>query len=697
MLRKPSPIAKWIRGSTIAALVGAVCGLYHLSASPVAVKMPACVSRSQDAKNDNIQPAAPRTADDPPALPELPSLPELPQISEPAKTPAQSHGVAGAEALRSPGVPVSLPAVRGFEDSAPATQMVANPETSPEPGPISGLFTPIFAPNGFTGRSSVVPRDVSTDPHFIPMEDRWRTGFPEYDRYGKGHPIADDYLYKQGHWWDPYNQNVLKGDYAIIGQNVFLEITATTRTVVEPRLVPIATTPFESTARPFEDPFFGRPNQLGFNQFFILSLDLFRGDAAFRPVDWRFKVTPIFNINNLDLEELAVVNPDVRRGTTRWRTFMSLQEWFFETKLADISPNYDFVSMRIGSQPFVSDFRGFIFADTNRGLRIFGNRNSNREQFNLAYFNQQEKDTNSELNSFNTRGQQVLIGNYYVQDFIWPGYTAQLNFAYNHEDPSFHFDTNSVLVRPDPVGVFTPHGLDVVYLGWTGDGHINRFNIDHAFYWALGRDSLNPLANQGQDISAQMAALEVSYDRDWARFRTSFFWASGDNNPKNSHACGFDAIFDNPQFAGGEFSYWQRQAIRLFGVNLVNRESLLPDLRSSKIQGQSNFVNPGLFLVNAGVDFEVTPKFRIVNNVNFLWFDNVAPLQTLTYQAKIAQAIGTDLSMGVEYRPLLSNNIILKAGVSSLIPAQGFRDLYNNLRSTVNPLFAVFVDVAFTY
>ena len=86
-----------------------------------------------------------------------------------------------------------------------------------------------------------------------------------------------------------------------------------------------------------------------------------------------------------------------------------------------------------------------------------------------------------------------------------------------------------------------------------------------------------------------MAAVELSYDRDWARFRTSYFYASGDNNPNNSHATGFDTIFDNPNFAGGEFSFWQRQNVPIFGVNLTQRNSLVPDLRSSKIQGQANF------------------------------------------------------------------------------------------------------------
>ncbi|MCS7046572.1 MAG: hypothetical protein NZO58_09475, partial [Gemmataceae bacterium] len=277
------------------------------------------------------------------------------------------------------------------------------------------------------------------------------------------------------------------------------------------------------------------------------------------------------------------------------------------------------------------------------------------------------------------------------------GYTAQWNVVYNRDDPSFKFDKNGFLVRPDPVGVFRPHGLDVVYFGWTGDGHIDRLNISHAFYWAIGHDSRNPLANQAQDISAQMAALELSYDRDWMRFRTSFLWASGDDNPNNSHACGFDGVLDNPNFAGGEFSYWQRQSIRLFGVNLVNRESLFPNLRSSKIQGQSNFVNPGLFLLNAGIDVDVAPKLRLITNANLLWFENTSSLQTLVYQEQIARHIGADLSAGLEYRPLLNNNVIVNLGAATLLPGRGFHDLYDDFRTSRGPLFAAFADVVLTY
>src|SRR5208282_2379734 len=196
----------------------------------------------------------------------------------------------------------------------------------------------------------------------------------------------------------------------------------------------------------------------------------------------------------------------------------------------------------------------------------------------------------------------------------------------------------------------------------------------HQFYWALGHDTLNPLANTAQDINAQFAAVELSYDRDYVRFRTSILWASGDGNINNHHATGFDTILDNPNFAGSEFSYWGQQAIPLFNVNLLNAGSLVPDLRSSKIEGQANFVNPGLLLYNVGMDVDLTPKIKLVNNVNFLWFDKTNVLEQFVYQSHIDRFIGTDVSMGIEYRPFLNNNVIAKVGLATLVPGRGFKD-----------------------
>ena len=124
-------------------------------------------------------------------------------------------------------------------------------------GPAPPFLVETDPPAGYTGPSSVAPQTMQSDGHFVPVEDRWRIGIPAWDRYGKGHPPVDDYPLDVGQWWDPYHQNVLKGDYPIIGQHTFLEITGTLTTLLEPRGIPTATTPFESTARPFASEFFG--------------------------------------------------------------------------------------------------------------------------------------------------------------------------------------------------------------------------------------------------------------------------------------------------------------------------------------------------------------------------------------------------------------------------------------------------------
>lgn len=572
-----------------------------------------------------------------------------------------------------------------------------------EEGPV---VTPLQVPSGFSGPSSVAICEPLESNHFVPVPDRWRIGFPEWDRYGPDHsvlephdPFEEDAPYVWGWQLNPYRQNVLKGDYPIAGQHTFLNVTATSFSDIEFRQVPTPTTPFESTPDPGQENFFGNPDQFFFSHDLRLSFELSHGDAGFKPNDWRIRLTPVFNMNYLDVEELGVVSPDVRRGTTRFRQDQNLEEWFVESKIADTSPYYDFVSVRAGSQPFVSDFRGFIFSDTNRAVRLFGTRNANRDQFNVALFSQLEKNTNSGLNTFDqSRNQTVAIANYFRQDYIWPGYTSQWSIHYNDDrGDGLEFDRNGFLARPDPAGVFTPHDIEAVYLGWAGDGHINRFNINHAFYWALGRDSLNPLAGQAVDINAQMAAAEVSYDRDWMRFRTSLFWASGDDDISDDEGRGFDAIMDDPNFAGGEFSFWQRQSIKLLGVNLVDRFSLVPHLRSSKLQGQTNFVNPGLFLLNFGADAEVTPRLRLISNVNLLWFDDTDVIEQFVFQPGIDRHIGTDLSFGFEQRPFLNDNLIFVGGVSTLIPGAGFKDIYNPFVGDVNSLFATFLQIAATF
>ena len=524
--------------------------------------------------------------------------------------------------------------------------------------------------------------------------NRWRVTMPEWDRYG----IGGEHPYVKGHRWDPFDRNKLKGDEPIFDKQTFFNFTGVSNTLFDGRRLPVPSG--VSTAHPGSSDFFGKGEQVFLDQVFLFSFDLFHGDTSFRPVDWRIRVTPAVSLNYLNVRELGIVNIDVRKGTTRLDSHLGLQEAFAEVKLRDLSPNFDFISVRAGIQELNADFRGFLFVDEQPGVRFFGNLHSNRWQYNLAYFDLLEKNTNSGLNTFERRKQQVVIANVYRQDFLFPGYTAQFSVDYNDDQASVHYDDNGFLVRPSPIGsvvsnnAIQTHSIHAAYLGWTGDGHIGRVNLTHAFYQALGTDSLNPLANRPVTINAQMAALELSVDKDWARFKGSIFYASGSADPRSGRARGFDAIEDFPEFAGGIFSLWNREGIRLTGtgVNLTAPDSLLPSLRSNKDEGQANFVNPGILLVNAGSDFDLTPKLRGFVNVNYLRFERTEPLELLLFQAPIRHTIGVDSSIGVRYRPPLTENISITAGAATLVPGQGLRDIY-----TGKTMFSLFTNVKFQF
>src|SRR5262249_20882137 len=292
-------------------------------------------------------------------------------------------------------------------------------EPSPTPTPAAAA-----APEPPPRAPDAVPKDQ------IPLTDRWRVGFGDWSRRVKGHA------------YDPYNQNALKGDYAIPGtQSTFFVLTGVLDLHADSQRLPVPSD--VSSARPDSEEFFGRGETFAGVGQALVTLDLFHGSTAYKPVDWELRVTGAGNLNYLSTRGHGIVNIDPTRGTDRTDRHASLQEAFGEVRLATVSPNFDFVSLRAGIQSFTSDFRGLIFSDQNLGARLFGNFASNRYQWNLAFFDQLEKDTNSGLNTFERRKQQVSVANLYMQDFLGiQGYTTQLSFHWNRDRGEPHLATN---------------------------------------------------------------------------------------------------------------------------------------------------------------------------------------------------------------------------------------------------------------
>jgi hypothetical protein len=157
------------------------------------------------------------------------------------------------------------------------------------------------------------PEAFPTD--HIPVPDRWR--------------LIETLGVVQERWWDPYNQNTLKGDRPIClptpeeqqrrreagisrcatpsflgltGNDWFFVANLISDTVVEPREFPIPVG-VQTTDRPDSIDVFGRNNSLVLAQTFIAGFALIKGNTAYRPPDVEYRVTFALQANYVDVPE----------------------------------------------------------------------------------------------------------------------------------------------------------------------------------------------------------------------------------------------------------------------------------------------------------------------------------------------------------------------------------------------------------
>jgi hypothetical protein len=498
------------------------------------------------------------------------------------------------------------------------------------------------SPLGWAGRTPILPNDLPNG-DFFPVDDRWRIPFPKWDRWIWGLPI------------DSYHQNVLKGDYPIWGTEcIFFNITAVDDHFAELR---------EATVKG------GVQNQSQYFQTNFVTIDLFKGDNSFHPSEWTIQATPFFQMRDQSFNNTHEI--------------VTLADAFVDYQLAILSDYYDQVNLRVGRQAFNADFRGFLFNDANDAIRVFGNAWENRIQYNVYAFWLAEKDPVTQQDEFFRRREEVYGANIFWQDpgSLWGtdrflGLTLEANVLYNH-------DTSG-----QPVA---GRALDCVYLELAADGRIGRLNVDAAFIQEFGHDTKNPITKNAQDVSAEMAELEVVYPIDWLFPKVSVLYASGDNKVNNKNATGFDAPFDNPNFAGAGFSYFQREAFNS-NAQTKNQFTFYPSLRNKFVQASNN-VNPGLFLLNTGFNANLTARAQLQMNFNYYQFVDSNPLEVANKLAGVSKDLGTEVNLGLVYKPLMIDNITFALGASAFFPGHAILDL-NKSQDT---LYTVFGDITLFY
>ena len=557
------------------------------------------------------------------------------------------------------------------------------PAPATPPNPNSGCPSAAQKPLRRRPGQPVIERgqgDVECDPDRLPTpnmagiaapqeEDRWRV----IDKLGFKANVVNPYA----------TNNVLKGDRPlldrpILGGNWFLVGTATSNTLGESRRVPNAAIPNS----PFLDP----RQQLFESQTASIDAVLYRGDTIFRPPDTQFRFTPLFNY--------AATRTSGAQVSTS--TF-GAQALFFETHLRDVSANYDFDSVRVGIQAVDSDFRGFVLADQPLGIRFFGTRGNNVYQYNVGWFRPLPKNA-ARQNQFGAGlpENDILLANLYVQDLLRPGFNSEFLLIYDRNHTRGTQLTTTQQPAPAAAAAFVNghHDYDVAYLGYSVDGHLGRYNLTGSLYEILGIEQQSVFNTRSNRVEAHFAAVELSRDFDWIRLRASGLYASGDSNPFDKTEHGFDAISQSALFAGADSSFFIHQQLPLVlgQLNLKVRDSIFPDLRSTAAPGQSNYNNPGLRLIGLGGDFDLAPTLRLSLDANHLWFDQTATLAAILGRPIAGGDIGTDLSFDLFYRPLDSQNVILRLTAARLLASSATRQLTGG-----DAPFSAFLNLILTY
>ena len=174
---------------------------------------------------------------------------------------------------------------------------------------------------------------------------------------------------------NPYKQNVLKGDYPIIGQHTFLNITAETETDRRNAAGSHARKRLREHHLPRPERVFRQSQPVRRATVFpalVRSVSRRRGIQAGRlarqaPAGVQHELPGRPGVGSRQPRRHA--GPHALPRRLRPGRMVRRNEAGRPEPATTIS-----CRCGVGSQPFTSDFRGFIFDDTNRAVRLFGTR-----------------------------------------------------------------------------------------------------------------------------------------------------------------------------------------------------------------------------------------------------------------------------------------------------------------------------------
>ena len=391
-----------------------------------------------------------------------------------------------------------------------------------------------------------------------------------------------------------------------------------------------------------------------------------RGEL-FDPDRWKLNLA-IGGHALLDRGSVPLENNFYRREDDDEETDLALEESWLQ-----VAVNKKFgINIRAGIQDYKSDLIGSIYSDTDLGVRVTGTYKG--IDWSLYGTNRLENDLLSDFNQITSfRDQQVYIAH------------LQFNIGKTIVKPSIHFNI-------DEEGdhgrgrVGREEDVETFYVGFTTYGPIGPVNLLTGFYGVFGdQDNVSlvgAIPLRDQNVRAFVGYFDVSYPVLNGKItpHTGVFYASGDNDPFDGDATGFDAISDHVDVWGSNgFMIGDRVSLGALGGRTVMRhDSPYTSLRDT--DANSNFVNPGAVAVNIGLNTKPFDKLSLDTNFTQFWWRATDSLEAIIAALgtpnNLGNTLGFELNMEANYK--LTDKLNINASGTIYKTHQEMRKIYGD-------------------
>ncbi|MBF0337292.1 MAG: hypothetical protein HQL05_05620 [Nitrospirae bacterium] len=378
-------------------------------------------------------------------------------------------------------------------------------------------------------------------------------------------------------------------------------------------------------------------------------LDAFgEGDAQvhgeiFNPDKWKARLSLAF-YGMADSGNNSMRDGMYRRISRDVKGLMTIEELWAEVNATDS------LVVRAGVQEYTSDLIGSIYKDTDLGVRVYG-KLSNGIDWSVYAAQRIENDLLSGYNSpSDMRDQQIVIAH---MQFTLASQTVKPSLSFNHDREGDHkFGREGKYEK-----------VDVIYPGVTTYGDVGPFKLLTGLYGVFGmqRDVvlLGKIPLKDQKVSAFTGYLDLALPVGVFTPHVGFFYASGDNDPSDDKAHGFDSISDRVDVWGAHGIIINDRISLPGGITVIRAHSPYTSLRD--IDASSNFVNPGVSAANLGLVITPIKPLAIDTNLTYFWWNKTAVLEALV--GPVGKNVGLEWNADVNYDISKSFTVYLAGAV----------------------------------